>query len=252
MVPIRPNCETLERSISSIVAQDFQDWELVAILDRDEGQNETKLRSLVSHSKLSIHHANILELGFPALLNLGISKSAGSLIARHDDDDYSFPTRLSEQAAHLLNNPETGIVTSWAEVVSPEGLSLYDIKPREDSRSICRQLLWRNVIPHSTVMFRKEVCLGISGYRDGLTSCEDYDLWLRMIKKTKFFGIQKALVSYLMNPNGMTKTSIPHGSIKLLRQSRLGAQRELNVSRAVSLLQTINWEGRQWIQSLRK
>ena len=242
VLPIRPECKTLVRSLTSIVQQDYENTQIVAVLDRDSGSNEEVLRQIVPARNLEIVHANYLSMGFAAMLNLGIEASAGDYIARHDDDDIAVSSRLSKQMNAFANDSQLGLVTGWAEVVNQSGESKYWIRPPMRHEDISHALLSKNVIPHSSVVFKKEIWQRVQGYRDGMISCEDYDLWLRMVPHTKILGLQEKLVTYLSNPEGMTATPIPKMSIKLIRESRKSAQVFLRVKWPKTWLQTLIWE----------
>lgn len=242
VLPIRPECKTLIRSLTSIVQQDYENIQIVAVLDRDSGSNEEVLRRIVPAQNLEIVHANYLSMGFAAMLNLGIEASAGDYIARHDDDDIADLSRLSKQMNAFADDSQLGLVTGWAEVVTESGESKYWIRPPRNHDEISHAILTQNVIPHSSVVFKKDIWERVQGYQVGMVSCEDYDLWLRMVPHTKFLGLQEKLVTYLSNPEGMTTTPIPKKSIKSLRQSRKNAQIFLGVKWPKTWLQTLIWE----------
>lgn len=242
VLPIRPECKTLVGSLTSIVQQDYENIQIVAVLDRDTGSNEEVLRQIVPKQNLEIVHANYLSMGFAAMLNLGVEASSGDYIARHDDDDIADLSRISKQMNEFNNDSQLGLVTGWAEVVTQSGENKYWIRPPRNHEEIAHSVLTQNVIPHSSVIFKKDIWKRVQGYRVGMVSCEDYDLWLRMVPHTKFLGLQEKLVTYLSNPEGMTTTPIPKESIKSLRKSRKNAQTFLGVKWPRTILQRWKWE----------
>jgi glycosyltransferase involved in cell wall biosynthesis len=242
VLPIRPECTTLISSLSSLIQQDYENVQIVAVLDRDTGSNEEILRQLVPANELKIVKADYLNMGFAAMLNLGVSASDGEYIARHDDDDIAVDGRISRQMEAFQNDESIGLVTGWAEVVTPSGDSKYWIKPPKSSKQISHALLTRNVIPHSSVIFKKDIWRKANGYQVGMVSCEDYDLWLRMVPLTHFLGLQEKVLTYLSNPEGMTTTPIPQKSIKKIRESRKLAQEFLEVKWPRTFLQNWVWE----------
>ena len=255
VVPIRPNCATLRRTLSSITDQTYQNWEIVALLDRDNGLNEKVLTELVPDSKLVMIRVNLPESGFPSVLNSGIQAAKGEIVARLDDDDFADRERFSRQVSLLSNQKEIGLVSGWTKVISPNGELLYTIKPPSRSIDIKSELLKQNVISHSSVMFRKDLFELVDGYRDGLTGCEDYDLWLRLLTVTEFASVQDTVVTYLMNPSGMTKSRIPSSSLRLLRKSRKEASQHLSHGSLSYFLRSYKWEAsnvlRRLLQRLR-
>jgi hypothetical protein len=91
-------------------------------------------------------------------------------------------------------------------------------------------------------MFKKDIWQKTGGYKVGMVSCEDYDLWLRMVPHAKFHGLQEKLVTYLSNPGGMTTTPIRKKSIRRIRDSREIAENFLEVKWPRKTLQNWKWE----------
>jgi glycosyltransferase involved in cell wall biosynthesis len=245
VLPVRPECKTLVGSLNSIIQQEYTNYQIVAVLDRDLGSNEAVLRNTVAAERLKVVHVDYQAMGFAAMLNAGIEASDGEYIARHDDDDIASEGRFSMQIDAFQDDESLGLVTGWAEVVTPTGENKYWIKPPKGSQEISHALLTQNVIPHSSVMFKKDIWRKVDGYQIGMISCEDYDLWLRMVPHARFFGIQQKLVTYLSNPEGMTTTPIPKTSIMKMRDSRKVAQEFLQVKWPRTMLQNLKWEAGQ-------
>ena len=64
----------------------------------------------------------------------------------------------------------------------------------EKDRYIKKKLIFRNTIIHSTVMMRKKIFQNNLLYDEKFIRCQDYELWLRIKNKVKFYNIQKELV----------------------------------------------------------
>jgi GT2 family glycosyltransferase len=62
---------------------------------------------------------------------------------------------------------------------------------------ITKRMKVNNAIAHGTVMMRRSVFELIGGYDEGLRKAEDYELWMRAIKRgIKIANIREPLVSY--------------------------------------------------------
>ena len=245
LLPIRPNPRNLRATVQSIANQSFQNWEIVALLDRDSGQNEKILRDEVDESKIRIVECNVKEFGFSATLNTGIEACSFNFIARQDDDDISLPDRLEKQISILGRCDEVVLVTGWAEVVDIDGNHLYNIQQPEDSRKMKRILTSRNIVPHSSVMFRRDAVQSAGGYRQGMDGCEDYDLWLRLMCRGKILSTGSFTVQYLKNPEGMTKTPLTNFHLREIRKSQRRAKRLLGINAATTAISVWNFSLRQ-------
>ncbi len=62
-------------------------------------------------------------------------------------------------------------------------------------------------IGNPTVMLRKEALQGLQ-FNDNYVPVEDYDLWSRLLPKTKFYNIQESLLNYRQHDTNISKTKI--------------------------------------------
>ena len=184
-------------------------------------------------------------MGFPSMLNLGLQNCDSTFVARQDDDDVSTEDRFELQVQEFALDEDTILVCGSAEVVDLEGKFLHSIVQPDNRRDLSLALVKNNVIPHSSVMFRKTAVVAMGGYRVDMHGCEDYDLWLRLMPHGSFSGIQKKVLSYLSNPVGMTRTKIKFSVIWRLRQSRMAAQKSLGVNLLHANLNDLLWVLRQ-------
>jgi hypothetical protein len=65
-------------------------------------------------------------------------------------------------------------------------------------------MLFENPIAHPSVMFRKKLALFPNGYNTKYNSIEDWDLWSRLIKITKFANLPDFLLHYRTHFNNQT------------------------------------------------
>ena len=70
----------------------------------------------------------------------------------------------------------------------------------EKDINIKQGLPYKNTIIHPTVMMRKKIFNKNIFYNENYLRCQDYELWLRVKNKVKFYNIQKNLVKRIVNP----------------------------------------------------
>ncbi|GAB5561952.1 MAG: glycosyltransferase family A protein [Synoicihabitans sp.] len=186
VLPVRNGAATLDRAIHSIVAQGFEDWELVVV---DDGSTDTTadcLRSWVRRdTRIRIYPTQYQ--GLVAALNHGVAMSAGSFIARMDADDEMRSDRLSRQLELFESDPRLGLVSCRVEFGGDRntsaGYALHVdwlnslVKPVE----ITRSRFVESPLAHPSVMWRRSVWEQHGGYRTG-DFPEDYELWLRWLE----------------------------------------------------------------------
>lgn len=112
--------------------------------------------------------------------NRGVAASASELIAFLDSDDYWAPEKLECQAALFAARPELDLVYCDQHIVDPGGRR----------RPSGKTLISDDLLPHllafwtapntSTLMIRRASFLGLGGFDETLSSCQDHDLWMRI------------------------------------------------------------------------
>lgn len=153
------NCKDfllLKKSVDSIIAQTFADWEFIIC---DDGSTDTTLRKLneISQSDKRIKIISYKQnRGLAYALNQCIKASHGEYIARQDDDDISEATRLQEQADVLNAHPEYAVVGTNARVFDDSGFwGTYTNVEFPDKKAF----QWNSPFAHPTVMMRKDALL---------------------------------------------------------------------------------------------
>lgn len=179
----------VEKAIDSILNQTYSDLEIVIVLDLPD--NETLLRILKEYThkdarvKLIINDRNI---GLAMSLNRAIEVAHGEYLARMDADDISKPERLERELEYLINNG-LDVVSCVADKIDENGNVWGEIKPFNNRPEVIKDLLEiQNVIIHPTVLMRTDIIKSVGGYRN-FPSCQDYDLWLRLITNNYKIGI---------------------------------------------------------------
>ncbi len=202
--------EELKIAIESILNQTFKNFEFIIILDNPRNNDIKELlvnyQKIDSRVKLIFNEKNI---GLAQSLNKGIEIASAPLIARMDADDISFPTRFEEQYEYMNNNKDCGVLGTHT-------ILLYDNTEGDENKQasainkcmcIEKLFLCGNLLAHPTVMFRTDIVKAVGGYRD-FKAAQDYDLWLRLIKKgVKFSVIEKPLLYYRIREKSITQSN---------------------------------------------
>jgi len=183
----------LNYAISSILNQNFRDFEFLII---DDGSTDDSRRIILSYNdsriRLIENHAN---LGLTKSLNLGLRQARGKYIARMDADDISLPDRLEIQLESILRT-KAGLVAGWSQIINTDGQVLKTEKHQYSPEEIYYWLHFRNCLFHSTVFFKTESVLGVGGYDERFKYAQDYNLWVKLLRKIKFYYIQRILIKY--------------------------------------------------------
>ena len=192
-MPVRNAAKYLQESIESILAQTFQNFELIIIDDGSDDETPAILRQFSKSDTRITITTNTLSQGLSGALNTGIGMSSGRYIARADGDDIALPTRLEEQRDFLEKNPNIAIVGSWYTTFGNNQKNKV-IKHPSSPSVIAWKFLSDTFFCHPTVVFRRSILATVPCYQD--TACEDFAFFSQIVHKHKGANIKKSLLLY--------------------------------------------------------
>jgi glycosyltransferase involved in cell wall biosynthesis len=200
ILPAYNRAALLRRAIESIRSQSFSDWELIAINDASTDNTREVLDKFAAedHRIHPIHHDKNYYPDISRTLNEGLAAARGEFIARLDDDDYwCDDEKLARQVKFFESHPGYVVVGGGTIVVDEHDRERFRYKKLERDEEVRDKALFANPFTHSTVMFRREPALAAGGYGD-FKNAEDWDLWLAMGARGKFYNFPDYFVHYLM------------------------------------------------------
>ncbi len=195
LLPVYNGLGVVRTAIQSVLRQDFRDFELVIVDDGSSDGTAEILAAARSKDERIVVVRNATNRGLIASLNRGLASCRGEYVARQDADDVSSPERLRLQAAHLDAHPEVGVVASAYYRLRDGETRILRRPPAEDT-AIRWKLLFGNCWCHSTVMFRRDLLdAGETAY-GAFLHAEDYELWCRLLTRSKGHTLAAPLVDY--------------------------------------------------------
>jgi glycosyltransferase involved in cell wall biosynthesis len=205
VMPVWNGADFIAEALESILAQTFQDFELVVV---DDGSTDRTPDILKACADPRLRVRRLDHAGIVKALNFGVSEAKAEWIARQDADDISLPRRLEVQWERLRRNPAAVLAHTEIDVI---GHVTGPVKrPRfPSSRAfLALKLCFVCPITHSTVMFRKSAFLEAGGYRPEERHAEDYALWGRLLSLGDFIGIREKLVRFRVHPQSVSKQNL--------------------------------------------
>ncbi|MDQ4077655.1 MAG: glycosyltransferase family 2 protein [Chloroflexota bacterium] len=167
----------LMEAVNSVLAQRFQDHEIVVADDGSTDDTPERVRSLQG----SIRYVRFAHSGRPEVVrNRALALTRGDLIAFLDDDDLWHQDKLASQV-EVLEQAEVGFVYSNVQALRPDGsLSAPLLSPRQQqSQNVFDELLTGCFVHPSTVLIRRDLLEQLGFFDEQFYSQGDYDLWLR-------------------------------------------------------------------------
>lgn len=184
-------------SLESIRNQTFGDFECIVVDESTRPELADACRAICEEDPRFIYVHPTERLGLPRSLNLALSKSRGSLIARFDSDDICAPERLALQVAFLQAHPEISVVGGCLDIIDESGNKTAHRKYPEQPDEVAKGMHWTTTVAHPTVMYRKVAYESHGGYNPAFRFSEDLDLWLRWLNAgLRFANLPQVLVQY--------------------------------------------------------
>ncbi|MEW5847710.1 MAG: glycosyltransferase [Myxococcota bacterium] len=179
----------------SILAQTHRELELLVVDDGSEDATAEILRGITDPRLRCLRLDK--PLGPFAAANRALDEAQGDLIARLDADDVAEVERVAAQVAYLEAHPEVGLLGSGATRIRADGTTLDTWRVPVSDVDIRFMSLLGCCLIHSSVMVRAELLRGAhERYREDPPVAGDYDLWTRLLPRTRAAALPEPLVRY--------------------------------------------------------
>ncbi|MGE5364450.1 MAG: glycosyltransferase [Bacteroidota bacterium] len=185
VIPCHNSSEYIRDTIKSVLAQDYENFEIIAVDDGSDDATPEILSSLAAGDK-RIRVYSIPGAGRPSVpRNFGIRQARGEFTAFLDSDDLWRRNKLSDQVNYMQSHPDAVFVYSMSvtfgkvSVLSPN----YEVLPLKGKAALSYEDLISkgNSVTCSSVLIRTEFLKKAGGFdEDPLLQIEDYDLWIRL------------------------------------------------------------------------
>jgi glycosyltransferase involved in cell wall biosynthesis len=209
----------LRLAIESVKKQSFKLWELL-IIDNESSDNTKDVVDSYTKDDSRIRYYFVKknpQSGIAHYLNYGIEVARGRYIARLDDDDEWYDhDKLSKQVEFLDENKNYVLVGGGAIMIGKNREEIFRFYKREQDFEIRNNALYANPFWHNTVMFRKRTAKEIGGYKP-IRFIEDWDLWLRLGKKGKFYNFREYFSLYLNAGQNLSANNLRLASRAILQ-----------------------------------
>ena len=197
IVPTYNRAHMVSETIDSILAQTFQDFEIIVVDNESTDNTEAVIKA---YNDRRIKYFKNQNNGVVAVnRNYGITKSQGEYIAFCDDDDLWLPEKLERQVREFEKDSQVGLVCTNGINFDSDGEHGARIKAKLSDRYFTfESLIWGNAIIGSSVLVKKQAIdeVGMMDESPEVFSSEDYDLWLRIAKKYRIKYIDLPLIKY--------------------------------------------------------
>lgn len=189
--------------IESVLAQSYQDFEIIIVNDGSTDDTEVKVAPYLDNRKIKYIYQD--NQGQARAKNVGIAHSVGDFIAFLDADDLWHPEKLREQMT-CFDDEDVGVVYCRASYldelsknVNYEMTSPY-LQPRRGR--VTPYLIFDNFLQFSSTVVRRDCLVQFGVFDETMKMGIDWDLWLRLSTAYSFDYVNDRLFSYRMGHAG--------------------------------------------------
>lgn len=197
VIPSYNRAQYIPATLDSVLAQSFEDFEIVFVDDGSTDETKSILDSYIQKDPRVRYIWQENSERAVARTN-GINNSQGKYVCLVDSDDLWYPDKLAKQVKTMEEN--SWVVFSYASVnrIDFDNNKLPIASRQHDgfSGNVFEKLLMRNFIPSVTPMFLREVALRVGSQNSDFIPYEDWDFWLRISREGEFYHIKEPLGDY--------------------------------------------------------
>lgn len=200
----------LKRAIDSVCAQTYRDIEILIINDNPDENAISEIKRLINKYKQSRDIKYIdygINKGANYARNVGIANAKGKYIAFLDDDDEWLPTKIEKQVQKMEDISEVGIVYCNFYIMTDNKKKERKIK-KIDNEYKLQAILKENFIGSTSFpLIRKSAIEEVGNFDTKMESCQEYELYIRILKKWNLAYIEEELGIYYLGTGSTFKNN---------------------------------------------
>lgn len=177
----------LRKTIESIFAQTYKDYEVVLV---DDGSTDGTAE-MIKNTGLPVRYYWQENSGEAVARNKMIKLAQGEFITFVDSDDLLMPDAVERMMKVMEAEGGEVIVYGPYQRIDQHG-NIYGRYKRKQHSGYITKYLFKNIFVYSCgSMFPKRVLETERGFNTSLPVCSDYDFWLRLSLKYRFVALSK-------------------------------------------------------------
>lgn len=202
----------IRESIDSILNQTFTDWELIIVNDCSTDNTVNIIQEYAEKDKRIKIINNKKNEKLPNSLNIGFREAIGEYLTWTSDDNVYLNRAIEEMVKFLEENLEYQMVCARMDFIDKNGNFMY--KHVEYSNL----LMFYNDCVGACFMYRDKVLHEVGEYDPEKFCIEDYEYWMRIIKKYGNIGfLKETLYKYRKHEESLTDTKKEYIKYQLLK-----------------------------------
>lgn len=219
IMPVYNGEKYIRQSIDSILAQSFQDWELIIF---DDKSNDTT-REIIEEYQYKYSNIHILFSEKKQFIswwrNIWIQQAKWKYICLIDHDDvWISKDKLLLQHEYMEKNEDIGICWASYIIIDEKNNEIWRRQVWNTDLNIKDNLLVFSPFLPSTVIIKKYLFYKYGFFDQNYEKVEDYELWLRFSSHTHVHNLKEYLVQYRIHT---TNSSVQFRNVIIMKSLEL-------------------------------
>jgi glycosyltransferase involved in cell wall biosynthesis len=208
IIPTYNRAHYLRAAVDSVLAQSYDDFELIVV---DDGSTDHTASLLRASSDARLRLLQQAHGGISAALNGGLRAACGTYIARLDSDDVWLPDLLETLVAVLDARPDIGVAYGKGQAIDASGKPLphFNGMPLRFPADSLRSMLYDDFTCNIATLARRSCFSRAGWYDESLCANEDWDMWLRVARYERFAFVDRVLAHYRWHADNLTGPRSP-------------------------------------------
>ncbi len=200
--------EFVEQALRSILDQTYANLELIVTDDASSDGSVAIIQRLLDDTPWPAQLvANQTNRGLCATLNMALAQATGKYVTMMSADDWMEPDRVARVVSQFEELPDAyGVIHTDMHLVDLDGTLIGDWLetggPPVAEDAFVDLVKGRNFTTPSA-MYRRTVLTEAGPYDETLPA-EDFDMLLRLARRTRFFFLSEPLTNWRINPASMS------------------------------------------------
>ena len=202
IIPAYNAARFVKDAVDSAIKQPYENIEVIVVNDGSKDDTPILLNNISKRDKRVkvIHKENG---GLSSARNRGILEASGDYICFLDSDDVILPNKIVRQVEYLESHPECDLIYS-DHYVGDDKLHPISLDAKNPpSIPFDELLIYRNWFAPLSPLLRNSLVQKTGLFDEQLCASEDWDYWIRCIKKGRFCYLPGAVGIYRTHSNQM-------------------------------------------------
>lgn len=200
VLPVYNGADYISYSINSIIAQTYQNWELIIVNDCSTDDTLAICNEFAKEDNRIKIYSNEINMKLPNSLNVGFDVATGDYYTWTSDDNMYKPNAFEVMINVFQNNPDAVMVYADFTDIDSNGNIIGQYKLKEPQHIVSENVCG------ACFLYTAEVAKEVGKYDANLFLAEDYDYWIRINEQGRIIHITDDLYLYRRHAKSLSET----------------------------------------------